>query len=87
MEGRPDVGSAEEVGRLADALQDPVFRRSFTVDPDAALANADLNAGEIPEALLNTLKGLSLHELGFLARVNHELRDLKGDTVMVMAPL
>lgn len=81
------MDSAEEVGRLADALQDPVFRRRFSVDADAALEEADLNAEGIPEALLNTLKGLSLHELGFLARVNHELRDLKGDAVMVMAPL
>ena len=69
------MASEIEVGKLAQELQGPVFRRLFYVDADAALEAAGLNAGEIPAGLLNTLKGLSLHELGFVARVNRELKE------------
>jgi hypothetical protein len=84
------VASAEEVGKLADKLQDPVFRRLFSVDADAALGWAELNAGEIPEGLLDTLRGLSRGELGLMARVTHELREKLSDDewqAIAMGPL
>lgn len=85
-----NVASAEQVGRLADTLQDPVFRRLFSVDADAALDAAGLNAGEIPTGLLDTLKGLSLLELGLMARVTRELKDKLSDEdwqAIAMGPL
>lgn len=84
------MASAEEVSKLADALQDPIFRRLFSVDADAALQSAEIDASEIPGGLLDSLTGLSLLELGFMARVTRELRDTLSEEdwqVIAMGPL
>ena len=85
MEG--NVASSEEVGKLADALQQPQFRRAFSMNADAAMEGASIDAAEIPADLLNTLRGLSLLELGVIARVNRELEGLKGNDVMIQMPV
>jgi hypothetical protein len=82
--------SAEEVGKLADELQKPVFRRQFSVDADDALDGAGLDASEIPAGLLDTLKGLSLVELGVMARMTRELKDTLSEDdwqAIAMGPL
>jgi hypothetical protein len=67
--------SAEDVGKLFEALQSPTFRRAFSESAQEAMANQQppINMAAIPDALLDTLQGLSLQELGFIARVNREL--------------
>ena len=84
--------SAEDVGKLFEALQEPAFRRAFSENAEEAMRHhvPPINMGGIPDALLNTLKGLSLHELGLVARVNHELSEGLSDderAIMVNGPL
>ena len=84
--------SAEDVGKLFEALQEPAFRREFSENAEEAMLHHDptIDIAGIPVALLNTLEGLSLHELGFVARVNHELNEGLSDEerqMMVLGPL
>lgn len=83
--------SAEDVGKLFEALQEPAFRRAFSENAEEAMGQVPtINIDGIPVALLNTLAGLSLHELGFVARVNHELNEGLSDDerqMMVQGPL
>jgi len=84
--------SAEDVGKLFEALQEPAFRRAFSENAEEAMLHHEptINMDGIPVALLNTLEGLSLHELGFVARVNHELSEGLSDEerqMMVLGPL
>ncbi|HEY7659372.1 MAG TPA: hypothetical protein VIC58_02100 [Actinomycetota bacterium] len=80
------MGAEEAVDQLATMLQDPTYRRQFVKNPDEALgqiADAEL----IPEELVSSLRGMQLGELGFVARVNNELRNLKGNPVIIQMPL
>jgi hypothetical protein len=49
----------------------------------------EIDEAQIPAGLLETLTGLSRHELGLVARVTHELEveGLIGEPVMMRIPL
>ncbi|HJU57198.1 MAG TPA: hypothetical protein VJ774_00460 [Actinomycetota bacterium] len=73
---------------LAQMLQQPAWRRRFHETPDEALGDIQ-NSEQIPQELLDTLRGLSLIELGAVARVTRELKDsgMAGDERMLRMPL
>jgi hypothetical protein len=81
--------SETEVDKLRVAIQKPTFRRAFYDDPSSALKSEGIDAGQIPEGLLETLRGLSVGELGLIARVTHELEaeGLVGDEIMLRMPV
>lgn len=83
----PADEASSQVERLFAELQRPKFRKSFYLDADAAMKAEGLQPDQIPAELLDTLRGLSLLELGVIARVNNELQPLKGDQAMIMGPL
>lgn len=80
------MGSEDAVAEIAQELQMPAFRRHFFESPEEAVGELP-HGSELPPALLDTLKGLSLLELGVVARISRELDPLKGDRVMIMMPL
>jgi len=69
------VSAEDEVEKLAEALQAGPFRAAFSHDPEGAMDGAGIDASLIPAEFIDTLKGLSLQELGVISRTTRELRD------------
>ena len=67
-------GAAGGLQPLASSLQDPLFRRTFAIDPEAALSQAGIPRETIPADILEVLIDLSPEELATLARVRRVLR-------------
>lgn len=85
----PRGGAVDEIEKLRVALQRPTFRRSFYDDAFQALQEEGIDASVIPDGLITTLRGLSVHELGLVARVTHELEveGLVGHEGLLQIPL
>jgi hypothetical protein len=65
---------ADVLRDLATSLQDPVFRKAFAINPEAALAQAQIQREAIPPDIFEVLIDLSPEELAALARVRKILQ-------------
>jgi hypothetical protein len=63
-----------ELLKLGQALQNAAFRRSFAMDPLAAMQGAGVDSSGIPEEVLDALAELTPAELRVLTQVKHSLR-------------
>jgi hypothetical protein len=65
---------SEALIKLSDLLAQPDARRSFLDDPEGTMRRYGVDPSDVPPALVDTLKSLSLEELEVISRVNTTLR-------------
>jgi hypothetical protein len=63
------------VANLGKRLGDEDFRRSFKKDPSQALNDAGIDEQELPDGVVETLRGCEPEELAAVAKVRGALRD------------
>jgi hypothetical protein len=63
----------EEIAKLGTAISKKDFRDSFSTDPDGTLQQHDVDKGQLPQELLDTVTSLSPEQLEALASVKDVL--------------
>lgn len=68
------VGVDQELVKLSDLLKDENQRKAFHLNAEETMKGAGIDASVIPQGLIDTLKALSVSDLGVVSDANITLR-------------